>query len=118
MRPFGITEFFPWYCLFHFWLFFVVCLNKQTSKNTAVFPSSSPPGTRFARRNVCNSGQKFHIDDINQCLHNKSGSQGIPNVNLFDFMFLVVDYGKVLWSFANELQETSDAFSIDRFVID
>ena len=33
-------------------------------------------------------------------------------------MFLVVDYGKVLWSFANELQETSDAFSIDRFVID
>ena len=33
-------------------------------------------------------------------------------------MFLVVDYGKVLWSFANELQETPDAFSIDRFVID
>ena len=33
-------------------------------------------------------------------------------------MFLLVDYGKVLWSFANELQENSDAFSIDRFVID
>ena len=33
-------------------------------------------------------------------------------------MFLEVDYGKVLWSFANELQETPDAFSIDRFVID
>ena len=38
--------------------------------------------------------QKFHTDDINQCLHNKSGSHGVPNVNLFDFMFLLVDYGK------------------------
>ena len=29
----------------------------------------------------------------------------------FDFMFLLVDYGKVLWSFANELQQNSDGFS-------
>ena len=26
--------------------------------------------------------QKFHTDDANQCLHNKSGSHGVPNVNL------------------------------------
>ena len=32
--------------------------------------------------------QKFHTGDSNQCLHNKSGSHGVPNVNLFDFMFL------------------------------
>ena len=38
--------------------------------------------------------QKYHTDDINQHLHNKSGSHGVPNVNLFDFMFLLVDYGK------------------------
>ena len=30
---------------------------------------------------------KFHTDDVNQCLHNKSGSLGVPNVNLFCFMF-------------------------------
>ena len=33
--------------------------------------------------------QKFHNDDVNQCLHNKSGSHGVPNVNLFNFMFLL-----------------------------
>ena len=30
---------------------------------------------------------KFHTDDVNQCLHYKSGSYGVPDVNLFDFMF-------------------------------
>ena len=40
--------------------------------------------------------QKFHTDDVNQCLHNKPGSHGVSNVNLFDFMFLLVDYGQVL----------------------
>ena len=40
--------------------------------------------------------QKFHTDDVNQYLHNISGTYGVPNVNLFDFMFLLVDYGKVL----------------------
>ena len=39
--------------------------------------------------------QKFHTDDVNQCLHNKSGSHGAQNLNLFDLMFLLVDYGKV-----------------------
>ena len=39
--------------------------------------------------------QKLHTDDVNQYLH-KSGRYGVPNVNLFDFKFLLVDYGKVL----------------------
>ena len=30
---------------------------------------------------------KFHTDDVNQCFHNKSGSLGVPNVNLFCFLF-------------------------------
>ena len=25
--------------------------------------------------------QKFHTDDANQCLHNKSSSHGVPNIN-------------------------------------
>ena len=47
--------------------------------------------------------QKFHTDDANQCLHNKSGSHGVPNANLFNFTFLLVDFGKMLCSSANEL---------------
>ena len=40
--------------------------------------------------------QKFHTDDANQCLHNKSGSHGVPNINLSDFTCLLVDFGKAL----------------------
>ena len=36
--------------------------------------------------------QKFHTDDENQCLHNKSGSPWVPNANLFNFLFLLVDF--------------------------
>ena len=55
--------------------------------------------------------QKFHTDDVNQCLHNKSGSHGVPNANLFNFTFLLVDFGKVLCSSTNEVQQNSNAFS-------
>jgi len=37
--------------------------------------------------------QKFHTDDANQCLHNKSGSHGVPNRNLSNFTCLLVDFG-------------------------
>ena len=40
---------------------------------------------------------------------NKSGSHGVPNVNLFNVRFLLVDSGKVLCSSANELQQKSNA---------
>ena len=53
--------------------------------------------------------QKFHTDDVNQCLHNKSSSHGVPKANLFNFMFLLVNFGKVLCSSANELQQNSNA---------
>ena len=53
--------------------------------------------------------QKFHSDDVNQCLLNKFGSHGVPNANLFNFTFLLVDFGnKVLCSSANELQQKSN----------
>ena len=51
--------------------------------------------------------QKFHTNDVNQCLYNISGSDGVPNANLFNFTFLLVDFGQVLCSFTNELQQNS-----------
>ena len=71
---------------------------------------------RFARRNVCDSGQKFHTDDANQCLHNKSGSHEVPNINLSNFTCLLVDFGKVLCSSANELQQNSNASSREDYI--
>ena len=41
--------------------------------------------------------QQFHTDDANQCLHNKSGSHGVPNINLSNFMCLLVDFGSVVF---------------------
>lgn len=66
---------------------------------------------RFARRNnVCASAETEipYSNDVNQCLYYKSGLHGVPNINLFDFMLLLVDYGKVLCSTVNELQQNSD----------
>ena len=53
--------------------------------------------------------QKFHTDDINQCLHDKSGSHGAPNANLFNFTYLLVDLIKVLLPSENGLQQNSNA---------
>ena len=60
--------------------------------------------------------QKFPTDDVNQCLHDKSGSHGIPNANLFNFTFLLVNFGKVLCSSANELQQNSNASSREDYI--
>ena len=60
--------------------------------------------------------QKFHTDDANQCLHNKSSSHGVPNTNLSNFTCLLVDFGKVLCSSANELQQNSNASSGDDYI--
>ena len=61
-------------------------------------------------------GQKFHTDDVNLCLHNKSGSHGVPNVNLLNFTFLLVDFGKMLCSSENELQQNSNASSREEYI--
>ena len=67
---------------------------------------------RFARRNVCTSAETEipYSNDVNQYLYHKSGSHGVPNINLFNFMLLLVDYGKVFCSTVNEHQQNSDAF--------
>ena len=58
--------------------------------------------------------QKFHTDDVNQCLLNKSGSHEVPNVNLFHFRFLLIDFGKVLCSSVNKLQQNSNSNACSR----
>ena len=74
----------------------------------------------FAARDVSRGGtsatqrQKFHTDDTNQCLHNKSGSHGVPNINLSNFMCLLVDFGEELCSCANKHQQNSNALSLER----
>ena len=55
--------------------------------------------------------QKVHTDDVNQRLYNKSGSHGVPNINLTNFTCFLVDFGKVLRSSGNELQQNSNASS-------
>ena len=60
--------------------------------------------------------QKFHTDDTIQCLYNKSSSRGVPNTNLSNFTYLLVDFGKVLSSSANELQQNSNASSREDYI--
>ena len=62
------------------------------------------------------SSNKFHTEDVNQCLHNKSGSHGVPNANLFNFTFLLVNFGKVLCSSAIKLQQNSNAPSREDYI--
>ena len=70
---------------------------------------------RFEER-LYSQRQKSHTDNVNQCLHNKSRSHGIPNANLLNFTFLRVDFGKVLCSSANELQQNSNACSREDYI--
>ena len=60
--------------------------------------------------------QKLHTDDAIQCLHYKSRSHGVPNTNLPNFMCLLVDFGKVLCPYANELQQNSNASSREDYI--
>ena len=58
--------------------------------------------------------QKFHNDDhANQCLHNKFGSHWVP-INLSNFTCLLVSFGKVSCSSADELHQNSNASSQGR----
>ena len=67
----------------------VACENIRFS-SVFVAGDVSPGGTSATQR------QKFLTDGANQCLHNKFGSHGVPNINLSNFACLLVDFGKVL----------------------
>ena len=72
-------------------------------------------GRRFSLLIVA-KGQKFHTDDVNRCLQNKSGGHGVPNVNWIEFTFLLVNFGKVLCSSVNDLQQNSNASSREDYI--
>ena len=82
----------------------VACENSRFS---SLFAAG---GTSASQR------QKFNTVDVNQCLQNKSGSHGVPNANLFNFTFLLADFGKVLSSSANQLQQNSNASSREEYI--
>ena len=51
-----------------------------------------------------------------KCEHNvQKPSHGVPNENLFNFRFLLIDFGKLLCSSVNELQQNSNASSTDEY---
>ena len=56
----------------------LACENIRFSSLFAV-GDVSRGGTSATQR------QKFHTDDANQCLQNKSASHGVPNITLFNF---------------------------------
>jgi len=87
------------------WL--VACKNIRFS---SLFPAwdVSRGGTSATQR------QKFH--DAIQCLHNTSGGHGVPNTNVSNFTSVLVDFGKVLCSSANELQQNSNASSREDYI--
>ena len=85
----------------------IACENKR-------FSSLFATGNILHRGTSVSQWQNFHIDDVNEGFHNKSGSHGVPNANLFNFTFLLVDFGKVLCSSTNELQQNSNASSRDQ----
>ena len=89
---------------------FIACENIR-------FPSLFTIGDVSRRGTSATQGQKFHIDDANQCLHNKSGSHGVPNIFLSNFMCLLVDFGVVLCSCANKLQQNSTASSREHYIL-
>ena len=91
---------------------FEVCLACENIRFSSLFAS----GDVLCRGTSATQQQKFHTDDANQCLHNKSGSHEVPNTNLSNFTCLLVDFGKVLCSSANELQQNSNASSREEFI--
>ena len=94
------------------WLF----LWNRSLQTADVSPRSSPLRDVSRGGTSATQRQKFHTDDVNQCLHNKSGSHGVSNANLLNFTFLLVDFGKVLCSSANELQLNSNASSREDYI--
>ena len=92
------------YIAFFFWvaLFGVVASNMLVSANSR-FSSLFAPGDVSRGGTSATQRQKFHTLDVNQCLHNISGSHEVPHPNFFSFTFLLVDFTKALCSSANEL---------------
>ena len=70
---------------------------------------SSPGGTMYKHL--------WYLQSRPLCVSKSDGhGHGVPNANLFNFTFLLVDFGKVLCSSANELQQNSNASSREDYI--
>ena len=87
----------------------IACENSSSS-SLLVAGGVWPGGTSATQR------QKFHTDGVNQSLYNKSSSHGVPNANLFNCTFLLLDFGKALCSSAVELQQNSNSSSREEYI--
>ena len=59
----------------------------RSLRTADVSPRSSPLRDVSRGGTSATQRQKFHTDDVNQCLLDKSGSHAVPNANLFNFTF-------------------------------
>ena len=98
-----------WFQVCAFSIKSLACKNIRFS-SLFVVEDVSHRGTSATQR------QRFHNDDANQCLHDKSGSHEVPNINLSNFACLLVDFGKVLCWSAHELQQNPIASSREDYI--
>ena len=83
----------------------------ENSRNS---PRSSPMRTFREEERLRLSDRNSITDDVNQCLH---GSNGVPNANLFNSTVILVDFGKVVCSSANELRQNLNAYSREEYIL-
>ena len=102
-------------------MFFLVITYFQYYQSNLAYENSRF-SSLFSARDVSRGGtsatqrQKFHGDDVNQYLHNTSGSHGVPHPNLSNFTFPLIDFTRVFFSSANELQQNSNASSREQYI--
>ena len=69
--------------------FFLVVRRRSVSEEKRLpCAGSSPPRDVSRGGTSATQRQKFHTNDVNQCVHNISGRHGAPHANLFNFTFL------------------------------
>ena len=106
------TEIIMFFLVITYFQYYQSNLTCENSRFSSVFSARdvSRGGTSATQR------QKFHGDDVNQYLHNTSGSHGVPHPNLFNFTFPLIDFTRVFFLSANELQQNSNAPSREQYI--
>ena len=106
------TEIIMFFLVITYFQYYQSNLTCENSRFSSVFSARdvSRGGTSATQR------QKFHGDDVNQYLHNTSGSHGVPHPNLFNSTFPLIDFTRVFFLSANELQQNSNASSREQYI--
>ena len=92
------------------YVFLVITYFQYYQSNLAF--ENSRFSSLFSARDVSRGGtsatqrQKFHGDDVNQYLHNTSGSYGVPHPNLFNFTFPLIDFTRGFFLSATSSSKT------------